>query len=305
MEITKVFSANKITKRKVQMFIIKLINKIKRISIIDTINVIFNRKSILLWSDTEETKLNFGDSINPILFTKLTGLSVVSSFSVINLFNKPTYYFVGSILDNLKKDNAIICGTGFQYENAKVFRKPAKIIAVRGPKTRNIFLKYKIECPEVYCDPVLLLPYIYLPKKIEKKFDVGIIAHYIDKNLIGQKKIINNGLTYHFIDIEADWHQVVQDVSVSRYVMSSSLHGIIVSHAYGIPATRIKLSNNINGGDFKFDDYALAMSDQPFEVYQIEDEIDLSLAIKLSKLVDTEPARKNFINAMKKFVIVK
>lgn len=281
------------------MFISKLINKIKQISITDTINVIFNRKSILLWSDTEETKLNFGDAINPVLFTKLTGLNVVSSFKIINLFNRDTYFFIGSILDNLKKDNTIICGTGFQHENAKVFKKPAKIIAVRGPLSRNIFLKHKIECPEVYCDPVLLLPHTYLPKNIEKKFDVGIIAHYIDKELVGQKIIINNGLTYHFIDIEADWHQIVEEVNISRYIISSSLHGIIVSHAYGIPATRIKLSNNINGGDFKFNDYALAMNTKPFDVYQIEDKIDLSIAIKLSNLVDTEPARKNFINAMK------
>lgn len=281
------------------MYINNLINKIKQISITDTINVIFNRRSILFWSDIEETKSNFGDAINPMLFTKLTGLNVVSSFKIINLFNRDTYYFIGSILDNLKKDNAIICGTGFQYEDAKVFIKPAKIIAVRGPLSRNIFLNHKIECPEIYCDPALLLPDIYLPKKIEKKFDVGIIAHYIDKNLVVQKKIINNGLTYHFIDIEADWHQIVQDINISRYIISSSLHGIIVSHAYGIPATRIKLSNNVNGGDFKFNDYALAMTDQPFDVYQIEDEIDLSIAIKLSKLVDTKPARRNFLNAIR------
>lgn len=281
------------------MFISRLINKFNQISILDTISVAFNKKSILLWSDTEETKLNFGDSINPILFTKLTGLNVVSSFKIINFFNKPTYYFVGSILDNLKKDNAIICGTGFQHENAKVFRKPVKIIAVRGPLTRNIFLKYKVDCPKVYCDPVLLLPEIYLPNKIEKKFDVGIIAHYVDKNLVRQKKIINNGLTYHFIDIEADWRQIVQHVNMSRYIISSSLHGIIVAHAYGIPATRMKLSSNINGGNFKFNDYALAMNIKPFDIYIVEDNIELSLAIKLSNLVNTKYAKENFIKAIK------
>lgn len=285
------------------MFITRLIKKLKEISIIDTINVIFNRKSVLFWSDTEETKSNFGDAINPVLFVKLTGLNVVSAFKIINLCNKDTYYFIGSILDNLKKDNAIICGTGFQHENAKILKKPAKIIAVRGPLSRNIFLKHKIECPEIYCDPALLLPDIYLPKKIEKKFDVGIIAHYIDKNLVGQKKIIDNGLTYHFIDIEADWRQIIEDVNISRYIISSSLHGIIVSHAYGIPATRMKLSNNINGGDFKFNDYALAMSNKPFDVYQIEDEINLSIAIKLSKMVNTKPARRNFLNAMRYLVL--
>ncbi len=51
---------------------------------------------------------------------------------------------------NLKKNNAIICGTGFRRANAKVFKKPTKIIAARRPLSRNKFLKHKIECQEVY-----------------------------------------------------------------------------------------------------------------------------------------------------------
>ena len=40
-----------------------------------------------------------------------------------------------------------------------------------------------------------------------------------------------------------------------RIILSSSLHGLILSDAYGIPNLWISVSNNIIGGDFKFLDY--------------------------------------------------
>ena len=260
----------------------------------DTVSVAFNKKNILFWSHGEETDKNFGDAINPILFGQITQKKVANPSTIINLFNKPTYYFIGSILDNLNKSNAIVCGTGFQNENAKVLKKPSKIIAVRGPLTRNIFLKYNIECPEVYCDPALLLANIYMPENLEKKYDVGIIAHYIDKEVLSKKRIIDNNLTYHFIDIEADWKTVIEEICKARYILSSSLHGIIVAHAYGVPAVRIKLSDMIVGGNFKFNDYALSVNDKPFETYQIEDEIILDMAINLSALPNTKDIREKF-----------
>lgn len=281
------------------MLLNRIINKLKRISIVDTFSAMLNKKLILFWSHGEETDKNFGDAINPMLFEQITKKKVVNSSKIINLFKKPSYYFIGSILDNLNKNNAIVCGTGFQNENAKVLKKPSKIIAVRGPLTRNIFLKYNIECPEVYCDPALLLPNIYMPKNLEKKYDVGIIAHYIDKEVLSKKRIIDNNLTYHFIDIESDWKMIIEEISKSRYILSSSLHGIIVAHAYGVPAVRIKLSDMVVGGDFKFNDYALSVNDKPFEIYQIEDEIVLDTAINLSDLPNTKDIREKFSEVMK------
>lgn len=285
------------------MFIVRVINKIKRTSIADTISVILNKKNILFWSHGEETDKNFGDAINPMLFEQTTQKKVANSSKIINLFNRPTYYFIGSILDNLNKSNAIVCGTGFQNENAKVLKKPSKIIAVRGPLTREIFLKQNIECPEVYCDPALLLPNIYMPNNIEKKYKVGIIPHYVDKEKFSELEIISNDLTHCFIDIEDNWKKIIDDICSCEYILSSSLHGIIVAHAYNVFGTRMILSDKIVGGDFKFDDYALSVSDKLLEKYIVDSSIDLNKVIELSCLYDTSKVNSKFQIAMKNLEI--
>jgi pyruvyltransferase len=38
-------------------------------------------------------------------------------------------------------------------------------------------------------------------------------------------------------------------------IISSSLHGLIVAHAYGIPAVWQKFSNQVFGDDIKYQDY--------------------------------------------------
>ena len=87
---------------------------------------------------------------------------------------------IGSILDRGTK-SSIIWGAGLISEDSEPIEIPKKIYAVRGPKTREKLLKSGIDCPEIYGDPALLLPKIYNPK-IEKKYELGVIPHYIDKN---------------------------------------------------------------------------------------------------------------------------
>ena len=44
-------------------------------------------------------------------------------------------------------------------------------------------------------------------------------------------------------------------MTACAYIVSSSLHGICVAEAYGIPAVWVRLADNIVGGEFKFRDY--------------------------------------------------
>ena len=51
------------------------------------------------------------------------------------------------------------------------------------------------------------------------------------------------------------WQDVIDEIKKCECVISSSLHGLIISDAYGIANVRVKFSDSIKGGDFKYKDY--------------------------------------------------
>lgn len=208
-----------------------------------------NRKLYLplYWYNGEK---NFGDDLNVFLVEKLSQKKVIS----INpkYFLAPHYFCIGSILERINH-NSIIWGSGLISEKSTV-KQPKKVYAVRGPKTRELFLKNNIDCPEVYGDPALLLPLFYTPSNL-KKYKIGVIPHYIDKEIASKLEIFNNN-TIKIIDIQQEnIFNFVEEVSQCEIILSSSLHGLIIADAYNVPNIWIKFSGNILGGNFKFYDY--------------------------------------------------
>jgi pyruvyltransferase len=105
----------------------------------------------------------------------------------------------------------------------------------------------------VYGDPALLLPR-FLNPRVEKKYSIGIISHYVDK---GHPWVERKGDTadVRVIDIESGIEDFVRAVLSCEVILSSSLHGLICADAYGVPSVWIRLSNRLDGGSFKFRDY--------------------------------------------------
>jgi hypothetical protein len=130
----------------------------------------------------------------------------------------------------------------------------ARYLAVRGPLTRDVVLRAGGDCPEVYGDPALLLPLVYLRSAFrERRHDIGLVPHYVDL-----KAARNYGLPI-INPLRADPLEVVNEILACRAILSSSLHGIIVAHAYGIPAAWVRLSDRLDGDDTKFRDYAASV----------------------------------------------
>ena len=197
---------------------------------------------------------NWGDSISPYIFEKLSGQRPAALNSRGSSPGKdPVYLATGSIL-SWCCPKAEIWGTGFMRPNAKRVRAPRKVHAVRGPLTRELLRGMDIECPEVYGDPAVIFPTIYNPKGIQKWFDVGVIPHYVDKQHPWVRSV--KGRTdVRVIDIMRDVEGFVKDLLSCKLIISSSLHGLIAADAYGIPSIRVILSGRIGGGNFKYDDY--------------------------------------------------
>lgn len=197
---------------------------------------------------------NWGDKLNPFLIDLLVGKKAYKP-----LFEKESRYFmIGSILDRAK-ENSVVWGAGFIAAKSVPAGIPRKIYAVRGPKSREIYMRHGVDCPEVYGDPAILISQL-LPRKKSNKYLFGIIPHYVDKSsnwVVDQKN--KYGDQVKVINVEGGILDFINDVVSCEYVVSSSLHGLICADAYGIPNVRIELSSNVLGGKFKYDDYRLGV----------------------------------------------
>lgn len=161
---------------------------------------------------------------------------------------------IGSIL-SFATEGDVIWGTGINGKllNKTDYRfKHLDVRAVRGPLTRQfLFENFQIECPEIYGDPALLFPYLFpeFKKNENPSIDYLIIPHYSDISMLSYYKNV------HVVLPTEPWEVVVQKILDSKFVISSSLHGIILAEAYGIPARLIRLSDA--EPLFKYIDYYL------------------------------------------------
>ena len=115
----------------------------------------------IAWFIGEKGK-NWGDALSPLISSLLSGKNInhINPWDTSGTFR---YYVIGSIIPP-SSPNSEIWGSGIIKEINHINIKPKKIHAVRGPLTREIFLKNGIDCPEVYGDPALLYPRFYNPK---------------------------------------------------------------------------------------------------------------------------------------------
>jgi len=196
---------------------------------------------------------NFGDVLNPVLVKYLSGREPIQASRIFNITNKPVYYVIGSVLEVAKGKRLVVWGAGFMYAEGRFRQRPEKVLAVRGPFSRQIILNLGIDCPEVYGDPTLLCPRFYKPK-VSKTYRLWIVPHYFDKDNSCLAHLLSNP-GVKLIDIQGGIYKVIDEINSCEFIVSSSLHGIIVADAYGIPSLWIRLSNKITGEDFKYKDY--------------------------------------------------
>lgn len=216
---------------------------------------------------------NFGDLVGPYLVSKITNKPVVN---IVNSKN-PGVMTVGSILQMIDRKGLVICGSGLispldkdTIKRIKFFNPTIKF--VRGYETakslKNIGVNITNE--ESYGDPALILPMFYTPNTTKLK-KIGICPHYKHKEIFDELKISSNG--FNFIDVQKDLESVINAIYSSNVCISTSLHGLIVSQAYGIPWVWIEITDeNLSGEDFKFKDFFSTLdSDQVAHIKTTKD----------------------------------
>ena len=218
----------------------------------------------LIWF--KDGKHNWGDYLSPILAKHISG----DDMQFVNhddMSKEERYIIIGSLMEHVINPETIVWGIGFMWENGLVPVIPKEICAVRGKLTRAKLLNQNIKCPEIYGDPALLFPRFYNPT-IEKKYRLGIIPHYIDKDNEWLNNIKDESIK--ILNICEESYKFIDSLKECDKVISSSLHGLIAADAYNIPSMWIKLSNNVNGNGFKFKDYFSSVNRKDSSPYIIE-----------------------------------
>ncbi|GAB2199068.1 polysaccharide pyruvyl transferase family protein [Sessilibacter sp. MAH4] len=193
---------------------------------------------------------NVGDEIGPYLVNKLTGRPVVKSF--MGLTNH--LVSVGSIVSEANY-NSIIWGSGFKFPGSKVLSKPKFISSVRGPLTRTLLSKQGINCPSRFGDPALVMPLFFQSELIAQRGVIGVVLHYHHQD----KKYLFEDSKFKIINVSTkNVEHFIDQLQECEYVISSSLHGLIISDAYSIPNVWIAFENNFNE-QFKYQDYYLSL----------------------------------------------
>lgn len=236
----------------------------------------FDKIPLFYWSKTRFQGgglENYGDLLSLFIVEKLSGREVVWTKPYRGrLFWKRNKVLLGagSIIQFARK-GSVVWGSGIISREDPIHS--ARFLAVRGPLTRERVLNSGFECPKVYGDPGLLLPVLY-PVEPLKSGLVGLVPHYVDYkralawNTEDQMKVIPL--------LTSSVQSTTREICGCELVLSSSLHGLIIAHAYSIPAVWIRLSDNLFGDDVKFEDYFRSVGLTPYQPKLIKGTQDLA-----------------------------
>lgn len=238
---------------------------------------------------------NFGDMLSPIVVQYMIDKYKANNLSTehIEATVHGKLLAVGSILSKAKEED-VVWGSGLIRNNPFSPPNNVKILAVRGPKTKDII---QCNCPSIFGDPALLIPQIY-NKPVKKQYKVGVIPHFVDYHLF--KHVTADSIKV--INICDNPYKIIDQLRACDVVISTSLHGIIVSEAYDIPAVWLRVSDNVIGGNFKFNDYFLATGRServPVLVTKTIHNLDIFNLAKHTlplPMIDTNPLEQAFAN---------
>ncbi len=192
----------------------------------------------------EDGSRNFGDEIGFEILKKL-GYEVeyTDNPAEADIFTTGS---IISIINEHGKDGAIIWGSGaLEDDITDDFRNRFRIAAVRGLLTGKRIDSRNGLMSAAKGDPALLAPLFWRPTNATT-WGLGVIRHHLDTNEYPMADVV--------IDATESIEVVIDKLTRCTTIASSSLHGLILAHAYGVPSMRI-LRNDIIGGDWKYLDF--------------------------------------------------
>jgi len=242
---------------------------------------------------------NFGDEITREIIAKVFGRRVVWTPA-----DQCDMIGAGSIIEetlqNKGSNRPYVWSSGFiQQGDLTISDSDFKVIGVRGKES----LKRVVgDTTNITIGDAGLLA-SYLIEQQPKKHRLGILPHYVDIDSPVLQEFLKNNPEVHLIDATWPCKKVIEEIAKCEAVLSSSLHGLIVSDSLHVPSIHLKLSDKLKGGEYKFNDYYSIYSQSRYNSFTID-----ILSKPLEEVIDEVqrsfiPVDKNELQSIKKSII--
>ncbi|MBF9043026.1 polysaccharide pyruvyl transferase family protein [Rhodobacterales bacterium HKCCE4037] len=204
--------------------------------------------SLWWWGTTDHPKNlgprnNFGDILSPNIFRHYgVHFREAPSFEEANIIS------IGSVA-RLAKDGDTVIGSGVNSQG-EVLNPDARWRAVRGPLTWEAVERGGGDCPKIFGDPALLLPRLIEPR--QTRYRLGFVPHYLHPAHLPLRRMRRINV------VRDDPLEVASEITECDAIISSSLHGIICAHAFGIPAAWVPY-RKVPGDGAKFHDHCASV----------------------------------------------
>lgn len=179
--------------------------------------------------------------------------------------DNPNLILIGSIL-SWADARSLVGGAGLIHPQIPLAATPAYITFLRGPLTARALESRGIDVPNRFADSGILAPRLF-PRRIEPRYPVGIVPHYVDQDSDWVSRWSDQGI--RVLDVGAPLDEFMLDIQSCELILSSSLHGIVFAHAFGRQALWIELSDCVLGDGFKFYDYYTSLGIEPADVPRV------------------------------------
>lgn len=176
-------------------------------------------------------KLNFGDQIGADITAHVLG----KELPPVEEGQGGVLFSCGSIIHAAKHfESVVVWGSGIEphYGDFDAADRTT-ILAVRGPLSAK-HVGYE---GGVFGDPAILAPRLLPHEPEPDRSGVSVVPHHMTMDMRMRDKVFFNPYRSGFrvIDPRREWREVVMDIRSSEFVFAQSLHGAILSEAYGIP----------------------------------------------------------------------
>jgi succinoglycan biosynthesis protein ExoV len=209
------------------------------------------------WKGVEPFK-NFGDELNPIIWSRLLS-------NLLDDDDRSLFLGIGTILNNKipSGPTKIVLGSGVGYGEKPLIDEKWKFYSLRGPLTANM-----LGLPEslVVTDPAILIKNCGFSFIEKKKIKFGYMPHWL--NAFSKWKHVCAEIDFLYIDPLNPVMDILSSINQVDCLICEAMHGAIVADCFRIPWIPVYDVGNRDYSAFKWKDWCGSM-DVTYKPYGI------------------------------------